>query len=151
MLWNRVIQIEGRILSSPGVVAPIDDRPFMPPIVVAHQKDRTMIPAPGFVGWEMMKGDSLHRNVMFRQDASDSRFHLRIPHIDINVLDLNEMPDQRSVNRWNRVVFVGEANALGPRPGEPGTHMSFPFGRHTKTEFVRQPTILQGGAHRSFY
>ena len=45
------------------------------------------------------------------------------------------VPDQVGIDRRDGFVCVGKADALGPRPGEPGGGVRFPLGGHAITEF----------------
>src|SRR5205807_2857453 len=54
---NDFIQIERRIFISPRIVIPVNDREFW--IDIARQKNRTMIAAPGLIGWDFVIGDAL--------------------------------------------------------------------------------------------
>src|SRR5882757_3554890 len=106
MLRNGIIQIIGRIFSAPRVVAPIDNSPLALTIFLANDKYWPMIAAPRFIRREVMELDSFKWHFKVAQKTAHPRFHLRIPDIDEDSLDLNQCFDQVRIDRWNRVVFA---------------------------------------------
>src|SRR5258708_2935853 len=55
VLGNGIVQIEGRIFVAPGVVAPINDGALAFSVPLPNKKNWPVIPAPRFIGREMME------------------------------------------------------------------------------------------------
>src|SRR5581483_10279613 len=90
---------------------------------------------------------ALGRDPVGFEYSADGLLHFGIPDVDINVLHLHELPDQFTVNRGDGFVFVGEANAVRSRPGEPCGYMRFPLSRHAKAKLTGGRCVCCG-THR---
>ena len=64
---NDIVQIERRIFPAPGVVTPVNDRPFPRALVVANEKNGAMIAAPRLIGGEMVEPKPVSGHVVWRQ------------------------------------------------------------------------------------
>ena len=67
VLGDGIVEVERRVFAAPRVVAPVNDRPLVDAVVVAHQKNGAVIAAPRLVSGEMMEQHLIERNVVLLQ------------------------------------------------------------------------------------
>ncbi len=96
---HNFIEIEGRILATPGVVIPIDNRETR--IIIARQENRPVVPAPRFVRWNPIKRDAFHRESP--QRCARLGFVRHVANVDANWLRFDKPFDHRPQSRQNTI------------------------------------------------
>src|SRR5204862_4523853 len=110
---------ERRILAAPRSIAPIDYRPLMPAVLIAHDKNGPVIAAPRLVRWKMMEGNAFQQSLVFGQEPSHPFFHFRVPDVDVDFFHRDQVLDQFGVDGRHGVILSGKADTFGTRPTEP--------------------------------
>ena len=82
----------------------------------------------------MMEMDPCERDFHGAKQVAHPTFHLGVPDIEMNFLDLDEFAQEGGIDGGDGLVFAGKTDALGAWPGEPGSHVGFPFRGHSVTE-----------------
>ena len=128
--WDRVIKIEGRILSAPSVVVPIRDRDFTR-LVVFHE-DRAVIATPRIVGRMIVERHSREHRLGLGDQRPRALLE-RIGDIDPDFLVATDPGDDL------RELCRNHAKVSGPRgevmrPRKPHGGLRLPLGRHAETQ-----------------
>src|SRR5207247_2702816 len=100
---------------TPGVVAPVDHGALALAAVIAPEENGTVIAAPRFVSREGMEVNALEGCFVPGKQGTDRGLHLQVPDVDVHLLALDKVADQLRIDRGDLVVFVGKADARGPR------------------------------------
>ena len=125
---NRVVQVVGRVLATPGVVFEIKCQQRRTLGRTARHEDCAVIPAPRVIGWKLMEDHALRRHPSCQQllhmvamrriadiDAHQFAAGKRTDRLGHGPLDARQMP-----RPGIRIV----------RPGNPGRLMRRPLCRH---------------------
>src|SRR5436309_1881128 len=88
-----------------------------------------MVPAPAFIGLDVMEEDVFRRTATFLELLADEVLIIAIGHIDLDSLARGNLAhDARQVLRHS-VIFVRKRNPFWPRPAKPRRPVPMPFGR----------------------
>ena len=102
-----------------------------------------MIPAPAFVGLDVVKIDVLVRALELLELLANQKLPVVIRHIDMHLLARHDLAnDVREILRHG-VILPRKRNPLRPRPTEPGRGVGVPLGGEGVTE-------LSGGFVKDF-
>jgi hypothetical protein len=126
---NHVVEIVGRILATPGIVAPVQDGLFGVLRRPSLHEDGAMVPAPGIVGRVVMEVDVADVGPGLGEQPPHAGLHRRPRDVDVNLLPLGEQPDHPSEDAWDRAELAGPGG-LFVRPTEPGAAVRLPLGGH---------------------
>ena len=130
---DGVVRLEGRVLSAPGVEAPVDDQLLPPAGRLALEKNRPVVPTPGVVGGVRVEEQPLGGNPRGPQDPAGRRLQLGVAGEDVHLLPRRQVPNDLREPRRHRLEPPGPGG-FPVRPAEPGAPVAGPLGGHPETQ-----------------
>ena len=120
---HEIVEIERRVLATPGVVLPIDQGQGH--VAGADKKCRPMVAHPAIVGGDVVQGYAWH----IAHQLLCLGHHGFATGQNMDRLVGGERAGQFGPDRRDRLEFAGPSVGIA-WPGEPGCGMPFPLGRH---------------------
>lgn len=122
---DGVVLAVGRVFAAPGVEAPVDDGGF----ALFVEDDRgAVVAAPIFIRLDEVEANVLERAAMFGELLFDEVFVVFVGNVDVDGFARGDFAEDAGEVFGDSVVFGGEGDTFGTRPGEPGAGVSGPFG-----------------------
>ena len=129
---HDVIEIVRRILPTPGIVSPVENRRLVSPVGVTLDEDRAMIAAPRVVRRIVVEEDATPVRAFRGERAHGLGPQGRTRHVDVDLFMIGEVAGETSEDSRHRPELPGPGRLL-MRPAEPGAAMGLPFGGHAVT------------------